>query len=170
MKNKKTQRRFLNLKTQIVNLSNYKLNTHEQSLLELGLNYIPTPNKEHPAKILQDFFLFECKVKLRYFSTRFPCWSNLYLLPKVHKPNNPGRLIINSKGSITETLSACVDLKLRKYSQECNSYIKDMTHFLQLIKDLKIQPNTILVTVDVNSLYTNIPHGDGIEAIRECLT
>ena len=45
-----------------------------------------------------------------------------------------------------------------------------MTHFLQLIKDLKVQPNTILVTVDVNSLYTNIQHGDDIEAIRECLT
>ena len=33
---------------------------------------------------------------------RFPRWSNLYLLPKIHKKGNPGRPIINSIGSITE--------------------------------------------------------------------
>ena len=50
-----------------MNLSNYKLTNHEKSLLEFGLNFIPKPNKEHPAKLLQDFFLFERKVKLRYY-------------------------------------------------------------------------------------------------------
>ena len=62
-----------------------------------------------------------------------------------------------------------MDQKLSHYAQECNSYIKDTTHFLQLVKDLKVQPNTILVTVDVSSLYTDIFHKDRIASIRQCL-
>ena len=31
-------------------------------------------------------------------------------------------------------------------------------------------PDSLLVTMDVNSLYTNIPHSDGVEACRSFLT
>ena len=54
-----------------------------------------------------------------------PRTSNLYLLPKIHKKNNPGRPIINSVGSLTETISALVDEILRKYSKLAGSCIKD---------------------------------------------
>ena len=40
--------------------------------------------------------------------------SSFYILPKLHKPNNPGRPIVNSIGSITEQISAFVDEQLRK--------------------------------------------------------
>ena len=43
-----------------------------------------------------------------------PWTSNLYFLPKIHKKNNPGRPIINSVGSLTETISALVDEILKK--------------------------------------------------------
>ena len=51
--------------------------------------------------------------------------SNLYLLPKIHKKNNPGRPIINSVGSLRETMSALINEILRKYSKLAKSYIKD---------------------------------------------
>ena len=47
-----------------MNLSNYKLTKHETSILEKGLNFIPTPSREHEVKILQDFLLFERKLRL----------------------------------------------------------------------------------------------------------
>ena len=68
-----------------------------------------------------------------------PRTSNLYLLPKIHKANNPGRPIINSIGSITEPLSAYADQILRKYSKKCESYIKDTSHFLNIVKDIKTE-------------------------------
>ena len=34
--------------------------------------------------------------------TKNPNISSFYILPKIHKPNNPGRPIVNSIGSITE--------------------------------------------------------------------
>ena len=60
-----------------------------------------------------------------------PRTSNLYLLPKIHKQYYPGRSIINSIGSLIETLSAYVDLDeiLRKYSKLAKSYVKDTSHF-----------------------------------------
>ena len=99
-----------------------------------------------------------------------PRTSNLYLLPKIHKKNNPGRPIINSVGSLTETISALVDEILRKYSRMAKSYIKDTGHFLQEIQQITIQPGDLLATVDVTALYTNIPHQDGIEKTKKFLT
>ena len=51
------------------------------------------------------------------------------------------------------------------------SYIKDTNHFLQTIfnLDTPLPPNTILATIDVKSLYTNIPHDKGINAVLEAL-
>ena len=91
-----------------------------------------------------------------------PRTSNLYLLPKIHKANNPGRPIINFIGSITEPLSAYVDQILRKYLKKCESYIKDTSHFLNIVKDIKTEEGAILCTIDVSALYTNIPHEEGI--------
>ena len=39
--------------------------------------------------------------------TKNPRISTFYILPKIHKPGNPGRPIINSIGSITKNLSIC---------------------------------------------------------------
>ena len=45
-----------------------------------------------------------------------------------------------------------------------------MTDFLNKLKDLPtLPPDSLLVTLDVSSLYTNIPHGEGIKACEEFL-
>ena len=92
-----------------------------------------------------------------------PRTSNLYLLPKIHKKETPGRPIIKSVGSLTETISALVDKILRKYSKLAQSYVKDTTHFLNLIKNYRVEEAWLLCTVDVTALFTNIPHEEGIE-------
>ena len=50
----------------IINLSQHILNQDEISLLSKGLNFIPTPKPDHPAKILQDLLLFDRKLGLKY--------------------------------------------------------------------------------------------------------
>ena len=49
------------------------------------------------------------------------------------------------------------------------SYLKNTTELINDFKNLQLEPETILVTVDVKSLYTCIPHKDGIDACREAL-
>jgi hypothetical protein len=102
--------------------------------------------------------------------TKFPRIANFYMLPKIHKPNNPGRPIVNSIGTITEKISAYIDSTLRPLASKVTSYIKDTSAYLQMIKDMDITDEDILVTIDVSALYTNIPHDEGILAIRECMT
>ena len=63
-----------------------------------------------------------------------------------------------------------VDYHLRPYVEPLPSYLRDTTHFLTRVQGLDTLPlGTLLVTLDVKSLYTNIPHDDGIEACREAL-
>ena len=50
-KGKKRARRFTK-STNTVNLSTYKLTPAEENLLNKGLNFIPTPSREHPSHIL----------------------------------------------------------------------------------------------------------------------
>ena len=51
-----------------------------------------------------------------------------------------------------------MDLKAK--SQK--SYLKDTTDFINFIERTKLPENTFLVSLDVTSLYTNIPQGEGI--------
>ena len=96
--------------------------------------------------------------------------SRFYIVPKIHKPGNPGRPIVSSCGSPTEGISHFVDYHLAPLVRDIPSYIRDTTDFLnklQLITNLPSE--TLLVTLDVKSLYTNIPHSEGIEACRGAL-
>ena len=48
-------------------------------------------------------------------------------------------------------------------------YLEDTTSFLQFLESYKqdITQNTFLVTLDIVSLYTNIPHVEGIELVTQ---
>ena len=51
-----------------------------------------------------------------------------------------------------------------------SSYVRNTTHFLSKIINLGDQPaNCLFATLDVASLYTNIPNDQGIQAARETL-
>jgi hypothetical protein len=52
---------------------------------------------------------------------------------------------------------------LKDLCQKVPSYIRDSMDFLNKIPETE-DLNTFLVTFDVTSLYTNIPHDFGIEA------
>ena len=83
---------------------------------------------------------------------------NMYFLPKIHKTNNPGRRIVSSIGSPTSKISHFVDIHLEKIVNKIKSHIKDTTDFINKIETITDLPeNTILVTMDVKSLFTNIP-------------
>ena len=70
----------------------------------------------------------------------------------------------------TEHISQFVDSHLNPLVPKLPSYIKYTIHFLKKFDDLKeLPPGCLLVTLSVSSLYTNIPHNEGIEACRKAL-
>ena len=55
-----------------------------------------------------------------------------------------------------------------RHVKELKSYVKDSTNFIWKINNVeKVSGNGILVTIDVRSLYTNIPNKEGIEAVKQ---
>ena len=96
--------------------------------------------------------------------------GRFYILPKIHKTGNPGRPIVSSNSHPTERISQFVDYYINPLVSTLDSHIKDTTDFLNKLSNLGNLPNNaILVTLDVSSLYTNIPHNQGIDACRHFL-
>ena len=91
--------------------------------------------------------------------------TNIYTLTKIHKPNPVGRPIISGCEGPTERLSFFVDKLLQPIAQKQKSYLKDTTDFVNFIEKTKVSQDTILVSMDVTSLYTNIPQEEGITTV-----
>ena len=89
-----------------------------------------------------------------------------YLLPKIHKPTNkwssmtqpPGRPIISNFLTESFPISQFLDFYLQPHMQELPTYVGDSLDFIYKLKSIKVDPTDYLITMDVSSLYTNIPH------------
>ena len=83
-----------------------------------------------------------------------------YTLTKIHKPTPVGRPIISGCDGPTERISSFADYILQLIAKAQKSYLKDTTDFINFIEGTKIPKNTTLVSMDVTSLYTNIPQDE----------
>ena len=88
-----------------------------------------------------------------------------YTLTKILKPTLVGRPILSRCDGPTERLSSFVDKLLQPIAQIQESYLKDMTHFIRFIENTRVPRNAFLVSMDVTSLYTNIPQEEGITLV-----
>ena len=96
--------------------------------------------------------------------------SSFYMLPMVHKKNNPGRPIISTINNPTSSIAQFVDHHLQPIAEKLLSFVKDTGAFLRKINDIGTIPKiSIQVTMDVASLYSNIPHRKGINATVQAL-
>ena len=98
--------------------------------------------------------------------------AQFYMLPKIHKDkiNPPGRPIVSRNGCPTVRIAEFVDFFLQPGVKGIRSYIKDTTHFLSVLSSLEaLEEGAISVTLDVSSLYTNIPNTEGILACETML-
>ncbi|XP_071171038.1 uncharacterized protein [Mytilus edulis] len=112
--------------------------------------------------------------------------SNFYGLPKIHKSkeiqdhvencdsmyikiNRPTDLkirpIIAGPSCSTQRLSNLLDILLKPLCIKVPSFVRDDMDFLNYIPD-RVPLDTILVSFDVISLYTNIPHELGLKAVQ----
>jgi len=108
----------------------------------------------------------------KYLHNIRPRTPQLYLLPKIHKNKTPvpGRPIVSANSSPTERISQFADFFLQPLVQGTTSYVKDTTDFINKIEALPpLSEDSLLCTIDVCSLYTNIPNEEGINACRSLL-
>ena len=103
----------------------------------------------------------------KFFTTglKQPRIPEFYTLSKIHKKIPVGRPIVSGSSGPTERISSFVDLLLHPIAAKQESYLKDTTDFINFIENTQIPDNVILATLDVSSLYTNIPQTEGMDVI-----
>ncbi|CAC5363519.1 unnamed protein product [Mytilus coruscus] len=124
--------------------------------------------------------------KIDYISNPKFSESYFYCLPKIHKseeisnavseqnseyiellrPNDlKFRPIVGGPNSVTQNLSHFIDIVLKPLCREVPSFIRDDLEFLNHLPRT-VNPDSELITFDIVSLYTNIPHDLGITAVK----
>ena len=82
----------------------------------------------------------------------------------------PGRPIVSGIGTFTEDISSFIDSILQRLTQFIPGCTKDTTEFISKLASVKtISPDVLLVSMDVTSLYSIIPHVDGVDACSKFL-
>ena len=61
-----------------------------------------------------------------------PRTSRFYMLPKIHKPDNPGRPIVSACCCPTENISAYLDEVMAPFVKQLPTYVKDTNHALRI--------------------------------------
>ena len=97
--------------------------------------------------------------------------SKFYLLPKIHKNilPPPGRPIVSANECPSERISQFVDHFIQPLVTTIPSYLRDSSHLINFLRNLRIPDTVILCTLDVTSLYTKIPNDEGIIAVSKIL-
>ena len=98
-----------------------------------------------------------------------PRTSKFYLLPKMHKPGNPGRPIVSACSCPTELLALYLDHITAPFVRSLDSYVKDTTHMLNILDSFRfrdVDRQRLIITMDIKSLYTVIPNEGGLRALQ----
>ena len=93
----------------------------------------------------------------------------LYGLPKIHKPHVPLRPIVSCIGSPPYHLAKHVRSLISPLAVHTSSFVRNLQHFVETIKDIKLQPNELMVSFDIKSLFTNVPIDEALELIHRLL-
>ena len=169
--------------TVIMDKANYIAEGHRQLNNANHYTKLRTPLYSKTADKIDD--LLKDLHKKDFISAKQMCYlkppidprpRQMYLLPKIHKAVEtwnfsgkmpPGRPIISDCASESYAVSEYIDHFLQTLARKHDSYVKDTPDFLTKLKQVKIKPDTLLVTLDVESMYTNIDNEGGLDAVKK---
>ena len=82
------------------------------------------------------------------------CASKFYLLPKIHKPGNPGRPIVSACNCPTELLAIYLDMITKPLVENLPSYVKDTNHMLDIVESFRFSgTHNYVFTMDIKSCF-----------------
>ncbi|GJQ72112.1 hypothetical protein Trydic_g3208 [Trypoxylus dichotomus] len=88
---------------------------------------------------------------------------------RIHKPGNPLRPIVSTCGSPTYELAKYVAKQLVQYSGNTKSFVKNSERFIEVLQQQEITKEDLLVSYDVESLFTNAQVKQILEIIKQQL-
>ena len=132
------------------------------------LMYDPTLTHANTINDTIEAFKIKQKIPTDCLKSIYPKTPQLRLPLKIHKPEHPGRPIVSSINSHSSKISEYVDYHLQPEVLKTKSYTKDTNDFLNHLDKIPatVSKNSYLVTLDVKSLYVNIPNVEGNEIVK----
>lgn len=85
------------------------------------------------------------------------------------KENPPGRPILSGIDSLYSRLGEYLDTYFQPLATKGQAFVIDSRDIISLLQEQEVDDATILVTIDVESLYTNIRQKDVINAAEWAL-
>ena len=93
-----------------------------------------------------------------------------YGLPKIHKPNTPLRPIVSAIGSPTYSLAKFVTTIISPLTGKTPSHVKNAKHFTEMISEETVDRDEVMVSFDVQFLFTNVPVDQALDVIHDKLS
>ncbi|XP_072047107.1 uncharacterized protein [Amphiura filiformis] len=93
----------------------------------------------------------------------------LYATPKIHKPNNPFRPIVDYTGSIGYNTSRALADIINPIVGTTEHHVKNSYDLAEELSGVMIEENEQFISHDVVSLFTNVPIDECLDIIRERL-
>ena len=93
--------------------------------------------------------------------------QTMYTLAKIHKHPVKLRPIVSCTKGPTCTCSASefLDRILQPHMRKVKSYPGNSMDLVRILRTLKVRPNAYLITLGIESLYTNISHEKAITSV-----
>lgn len=107
---------------------------------------------------------------MKFLYNEHPRTPVFYVLPKIHKPGFPtvGRPIVAAQGSLHGPVSKYIDSFLQPFVKHTRSFSQDTTDFISKIEGVSVPIDSLILSFNVVSLYTNIPHEELREVLHQC--
>lgn len=124
------------------------------------LNKDPTITIQNKLnKILDNLLKSDCLTKelKKNIKTSNGIFPKMYFLPKIHKEDFPLRPIVSFVGSPTYNLTKYLANLLKFAFEKDDFYTKNSYDLVKELQNIRIPPDYILISLDVVSLFTNIP-------------
>ncbi|XP_062537658.1 uncharacterized protein LOC134205978 [Armigeres subalbatus] len=91
----------------------------------------------------------------------------IYGLPKIHKDNRTLRPVVSTIGSATYNIAKYLSDKLGNITGKTGSHVRNSFDFAEEITGFQTNEEEVLFSLDVVSLYTNVPVDFALECLEE---
>ena len=105
--------------------------------------------------------------KIKVLTPHSALMPRLYGLPKIHKEHTPLRPIVSSIGSPTYQLAKYLTGLLQPFVGGCEHHVRNSAQFVRCLKQIKLNTTDLLVSFDVESLFTRVPLEDSLRLLGE---
>lgn len=143
---------------------------HSDDFIPLRSDPTTRYNTEVKNNINHCKFLFPNDYSSRLITPMNPQAPVLYGLPKIHKDNVPVRPVVSYIGCPAYELAKKLNDIIKEKSSFYPKYsIQNTADLIAKIRDVILPPNSIFLSLDVDSLFTNVPYQETLKILSNIL-